>query len=295
MKSGEDYREPILLSGAEQEKFIAELLRGDVIDGYRDWPDELREGEGKLGNPLLTRGFIRELRDLMMRANERGISPDQLAERGLQLKEKFWSPAATFWKQYEGAMDLAASGAGDAKMRIDPSELINAAMAHLRNNPELLSTLRKRFTTIIVDEFQETDPAQRGLLELLAGSDLLIALDSKSAVGRFRGADPDGADRAAEALIGGHGVTISLSNSYRKPAHRDAVMAATSTEEANYIAYHCKKAHLSSDLGEPAHHQYAVHACRRRFQRWARLKLSAITQRLHHSYFLHVLQPIRRN
>jgi superfamily I DNA/RNA helicase len=46
MKSGEDYREPILLSGAEQEKFIAELLRGDVDDGYRDWPDELREGEG---------------------------------------------------------------------------------------------------------------------------------------------------------------------------------------------------------------------------------------------------------
>jgi superfamily I DNA/RNA helicase len=88
-KSGADYREPILLSGAEQEKFIAELLRGDVIDGYRDWPDELREGEGKLGNPLLTRGFIRELRDLMMRANERGISPDKLAERGLQLKEKF--------------------------------------------------------------------------------------------------------------------------------------------------------------------------------------------------------------
>jgi hypothetical protein len=65
MKSGEDYREPILLSGAEQEKFIAELLRGDVDDGYRDWPEELRDGEGKLGNPLLTRGFIRELRDLM--------------------------------------------------------------------------------------------------------------------------------------------------------------------------------------------------------------------------------------
>jgi superfamily I DNA/RNA helicase len=248
MKSGEDYREPILLSGAEQEKFIAELLRGDVEDGYRDWPEELREGEGKLGNPLLTRGFIRELRDLMMRANERGISPDQLAQRGTQLKEKFWPSAAAFWKRYEGAMDLASSGAADAKMRIDPSELINAAIAHLRNNPELLTSLRKRFTTIIVDEFQESDPAQRALLELLAGTDLLIALDSKSAVGRFRGADPDGADRAAEILIGGHGVKISLTNSYRNPTHRDAVMAATSTEEANYIAYHCKKAHLLSGI-----------------------------------------------
>ena len=41
MKSGDDYREPILLSGAEQEKFIADLLQGDVEDGYRQWPDEL--------------------------------------------------------------------------------------------------------------------------------------------------------------------------------------------------------------------------------------------------------------
>jgi superfamily I DNA/RNA helicase len=131
MKSGNDYREPILLSGAEQEKFIAELLRGDVEDGYRDWPVELQDGEGKLGNPLLTRGFIRELRDLMMRANERGISPDQLSVRGSQLKENFWPSAAAFWKRYEGAMDLASSGAADAKMRIDPSELINAAIAHL--------------------------------------------------------------------------------------------------------------------------------------------------------------------
>jgi superfamily I DNA/RNA helicase len=244
MKSGEDYREPILLSGAEQEKFIAELLRGDVEDGYRDWPVELHDGEGKLGNPLLTRGFIRELRDLMMRANERGISPDQLSVRGSQLKEKFWPSAAAFWKRYEGAMDLASSGAADAKMRIDPSELINAAIAHLRNNAELLASLRKRFTTIIVDEFQESDPAQRALLELLAGNDLLIALDSKSAVGRFRGADPDGAYRAAQTLIGDHGSTISLSTRYRKPTHRNAVMAATATEEANYIAYHCKKAHL---------------------------------------------------
>ena len=244
MKSGDDYREPILLSGAEQEKFIADLLQGDVEDGYRQWPDELRDGDGKLGNPLLTRGFIRELRDLMMRANERGISPDQLGARGSQLGEKYWPAAAAFWKRYEGAMDLASSGAGDAKMRIDPSELVNAAIAHLRNNEELLSALRKRFTTIIVDEFQESDPAQRALLSSLAGQDLIIALDSKSAVGRFRGADPDGADVAARSLIGEHGSTIDLLGRYRTVAHRDAVMAATATEEANYIAYHCKKAHL---------------------------------------------------
>ena len=161
MKSGDDFREPILLSGAEQEKIIADLLEGDVTDGYRQWPPELREGEGKLGNPLLTRGFIRELRDLMMRANERKISPQELATRGGQLGEKYWPAAADFWRRYEGVMDLAATGAGDAKVRIDPSELINSAIAHLKNSPELLAKLRKTFSTILIDEFQESDPAQR--------------------------------------------------------------------------------------------------------------------------------------
>ena len=244
MKSGDDYREPILLSGAEQEKIIADLLEGDVTDGYREWPPELRDGDEKLGNPLLTRGFIRELRDLMMRANERKISPQELATRGGQLGEKYWSPAAAFWTRYEGVMDLAASGAGDAKVRIDPSELINAAIAHLKNSPELLATLRKSFATILIDEFQESDPAQRELLALIAPSDLLIALDSKSAVGRFRGADPDGADTAAHSLIGDHGIVIRLESNFRNPAKRDAVMAASASEEAHLIAHHCKKAHL---------------------------------------------------
>ena len=244
MKSGDDYREPILLSGAEQEKIIADLLEGDVTDGYREWPPELHDGDEKLGNPLLTRGFIRELRDLMMRANERKISPNDLATRGGQLGEKYWSPAAAFWKRYEGVMDLAASGAGDAKVRIDPSELINAAIAHLKNSPELLATLRKSFATILIDEFQESDPAQRELLALIAPSDLLIALDSKSAVGRFRGADPDGADTAAHSLIGDHGIVVTLENNFRNPAKRDAVMAASASEEAHLIAHHCKKAHL---------------------------------------------------
>ena len=77
MNSGDSYHEPILLSGPEQENFIEQLLQGDVEDGYRQWPDDLHDGEDKKGNPLLTQGFIRELRDLIMRANERGISPDE--------------------------------------------------------------------------------------------------------------------------------------------------------------------------------------------------------------------------
>ena len=177
--------DPILLSGPEQETFIKELIQGDIQDGYKEWPEDLHLA-------LTTDGFARELRDLILRASERAITPDQLAKLGEEQGEKYWSAAASFWKRYINSMVMREISAQDAKLRIDPSEIISRASLHLRNNPALLQELRNRFTTIMVDEFQESDPAQRELLSLLAGNDLVIYADADSSVGRFRGADPDG-------------------------------------------------------------------------------------------------------
>jgi len=51
---------PRLLSGAEQDLVVRELLRGDVEAGASMWPARLRPA-------LLTRGFAQELRDLVQR------------------------------------------------------------------------------------------------------------------------------------------------------------------------------------------------------------------------------------
>jgi superfamily I DNA/RNA helicase/RecB family exonuclease len=109
-------------------------------------------------------------------------------------------------------MVMREFSAQDAKLRIDPSEIVSRASIHLRNNPDLLDQLRNRFTTIMVDEFQESDPAQRELLALLAGSDVVICADADSAVGRFRGADPDG---LAAALDPYRAKEVVLTNVYR--------------------------------------------------------------------------------
>ena len=278
MDSGDNYHEPILLSGPEQENFIGQLLEGDVIDGYRKWPTDLHDGEDKKGNPLLTQGFIRELRDLIMRANERGITPEELAVRGEKVGEKYWAPAADFWKRYKEVMAIREDTAGDAKMRIDPSELINVAIAYLQKNEKLRAQLQARFATIMVDEFQESDPAQRKLLDLLSGPDLLIAYDADSSVGRFRGADPDGLKQVVDSYLEKGATQILLQNSYRcrpeifeigqkvtsafrapsstrtrtctysaKPALDNAFTTArlnSQSEEAQYIAYLFKRAHL---------------------------------------------------
>ncbi len=248
MRTSDDYREIVLLSGAEQEMYISDLLKGDIQDGYRSWHTDLHRSPQSLGEPLETQGFVRELRDLIMRANERGITPDQLAERGHQLGEKYWPGAADFWKRYLGSMTLQEISAGDAKVRIDPSEIINTAINYLRANQDLLTELRKRFTTIIVDEFQESDPAQRTLLSLLTGSDLIIVADTASAVGRFRGADPEGVSAVLDSYLAAGAKKIELTENFRGTPVVSTARLTSESEEAQYIAYQFKRAHLMQGI-----------------------------------------------
>ena len=247
MSAGENFRETVLISGAEQESFIKILLEGNIEDGVDWWPSDLRnfggENSAMMGEPLLTQGFIRELRDLMMRATERNISPQELAAMGGRLSEKFWAPAARFWQQYLEVSADMESAAADSKMRIDPAQIINAAIAHLNANPEILTELRKRFTTIMVDEFHESDPAQRRLLELLMSQDLILVVDPQSAVGRFRGSDPDGVDAYCSNTFP-QAQTITLETNHRGVPAKFAIEVKSESEEAQFIAYNIKRAHL---------------------------------------------------
>ena len=111
-------------------------------------------------------------------------------------------------------MFLREVSAGDSKLRIDPSELLSRAIRHLEINPDVLSELRNRFKTIMVDEFQETDPAQRRLLRLLAPQDLVLVGDSHSAIGRFRGADPDGMANEIDYYLSQGGTQVVLNENF---------------------------------------------------------------------------------
>lgn len=60
--------------------------------------------------------------------------------------------------------------------------------------PEVASLYRKKFKVILVDEFQDTDPAQYLLLTLLKGEEansrIAVIGDPRQSIYRFRGADP---------------------------------------------------------------------------------------------------------
>ena len=168
---------PILLSGPEQEGWIRQL-----VDGV-EWPKELQPA-------LHTRGFVRELRDLILRATERGWTPEDLNSNGKKLKEDFWVAASKFWSSYIGTLIFADADHGEPKERLDSAQLVWRAANVTR------SAFKNQFKTILVDEFQESDKAQRALLSNIAVNDLVIAVDPYSTVGRFRGADPEGLDQA---------------------------------------------------------------------------------------------------
>src|ERR1700721_4234507 len=69
---------PRLVTSAEQDAIIADLLAGEIADGLdasTPWPVELRAALG-------TAGFAAELRELLTRCAERGVDPQQLERVG---------------------------------------------------------------------------------------------------------------------------------------------------------------------------------------------------------------------
>jgi superfamily I DNA/RNA helicase/RecB family exonuclease len=226
----------VLLSGAEQDAQIRQLLLLDAQNpSATTWPAELIPA-------LTTRGFAKELREFISRATERGSSPAELKKYAAKYGQKYWPPICDFWQRYLESMALRDSTTSASLNRIDPSEIIIAALEKLENNSALLDKYRKLFKVIYVDEFQESDRGQRKLLQLLSGQELVIFADPASAVGRFRGADPDNLLNDLDQF--GIKNKITLTTAHRNPGEPNVALLSSVSDEANYIAHQFRSAHL---------------------------------------------------
>jgi superfamily I DNA/RNA helicase/RecB family exonuclease len=231
----------VLLSGAEQDAQIRQLLELDAANPSATlWPRELVPA-------LTTRGFAKEVREFISRATERGSSPQELTAFAKKYDQKYWPAICEFWQKYKNAMALRDGTTSHSFNRVDPSEIIVLATEKLEANPKLLEKYRKLFEVIYVDEFQESDRAQRKLLQLLSSQELVIFADPDSAVGRFRGADPDNliADLDNFEIKN----KITLQDRLRGIAKQEVVLLSSVSEEANFIAHQFRSAHLT--LGIP--------------------------------------------
>lgn len=175
---------PRLLTGAEQDLLIRDLLAGDRAGEGIGWPQDIRAALG-------TYGFATELRDLVLRCVERQITPPVLRQWGRTHTRPEWVAAGDFLQQYLGVTSLAGSGTIDAR-GYDPAELVRSASEELRGDRGLLRAETGRLRWVFVDEYQDIDPAQLDLLELLVGrhGNLVVVGDPDQSIYRFRGTDP---------------------------------------------------------------------------------------------------------
>ncbi len=211
---------PRLITSAEQDGIIRELLAGDLEDGAANWPLELHPALG-------TAGFATELRDLLARCAERGVDPVALQRLGRLSGRPEWIAAGRFAATYEQVMLLRSAVGMAAPQATVPAlgaaELVGAALDAFALDADLLAAERARVRVLLVDDAQQLDPQAALLVRVLAaGADLtVLAGDPNQAVFGYRGADP--------ALLRLDTPAVELTASQRCPsAVADAITAVAS-------------------------------------------------------------------
>jgi superfamily I DNA/RNA helicase/RecB family exonuclease len=248
---------PRLITSAEQDGIIRELLAGDLEDGDRSavaWPAALRPA-------LATAGFATELRDLMARCTERGVDPLALQRLGRLSRRPEWAAAGRFAQAYEQIMLLRSAVGMAAPQATTPAlgaaELVGAALEAFAVDPDLLAAERQRIDLLLVDDAQHLDPQAARLVRVLAaGADLTVfAGDPDQSVFGYRGADPAllrEEDGAAIALTRSHrcapAVARAISGMARRLPGQRPEFVGSSGEDGSVAVRIAATAHAESAL-----------------------------------------------
>ncbi|HTK64950.1 MAG TPA: ATP-dependent DNA helicase [Pseudonocardia sp.] len=268
---------PRLLAGAEQDAVVRELLAGELAGDVpgSGWPDRLRPA---LGIP----GFAAELRELLLRAAERGVGPDELAGLGSRLELPEWEAAGRFFLSYEQVTLLRGAAGSEAPQAtaaaLDAAELVAAALDALAADRDMLDAERRRVRHLVVDDAQDLDPQQMRLVRMIGdpAETFLLAGDPDQAVLGFRGADPsalrdvDPDGRRTAVLTRDHRAAAALRTATVRVAEklpgagpgrtrcappgpeRDGVLAvrvfSSAAQEAGWVADRLRRAHLNDGV-----------------------------------------------
>ncbi|MBW2618473.1 MAG: UvrD-helicase domain-containing protein, partial [Deltaproteobacteria bacterium] len=117
--------------------------------------------------------------------------------------------------------------------RVSFQDLLFLTAAMLRNNPQVRRYFQRRFSHLLVDEFQDTDPLQAEVILLLAASDpaetdwracepqagaLFLVGDPKQAIYRFRRADIVTYNQVKAIIEKSGGLVVNLQTNFRTDA-----------------------------------------------------------------------------
>lgn len=178
---------PMLISGAEQDSLLRELIEGRLAgedERLRLVPPPEIPVEA-----LGLRAFRDELRDLVMRAAERDVWPEDLARLGDEHDCPEWRFAATLYQEYLDVVTIRWA-TPDAGERLDPARLVTQAAATLEGWPADVAS--PEWDLVVVDDAQEATGSVARLAAVLAdrGAQVVALGDPDVAVQTHRGADP---------------------------------------------------------------------------------------------------------
>lgn len=189
------------------------------------------------------RSFIELLNELSKKPSiTQNRWPDGNSKSYLEKMEKFQEevirPALKSWQEYihKPLADFIRQGAEYYRLWrknhsiLNFQDLLINTADLLRDNAEVRAYFKKRFTHILVDEFQDTDPVQAEIILFLTGSSieegswkniiptpgsLFVVGDPKQSIYRFRRADIDIYNLVKGIFDGSAGEVLNLYSNFR--------------------------------------------------------------------------------
>ena len=187
------------------------VLRGDLAaaasaqEGAAAFALDLRKAASKKKFPRPEGPKLSEVRDALLRFRKQvaEVPAGDAAARFLVAR------AGAALAQYE-----AAKGSG-----LDFMDLLLRASDLLAGNPAVSRRLGERFRHIFVDEFQDTDPLQAGVLRAIAADAvpgrLFVVGDPKQSIYGFRRADIQVYRKFREGMVDAGGEDVPLTRNFR--------------------------------------------------------------------------------
>ncbi|WP_423824222.1 DNA helicase II [Salinisphaera sp. SPP-AMP-43] len=205
-----------IIDSDDQLRLIKRVMRGLEMDEQR-WP------------PRQMAGFINSCKEDAER-------PQDLADTGDYAR----SQMIRVYTAYESAREAAGL--------VDFPELLLRAYETCRDNAELLAHYRRRFSHLMVDEFQDTNALQYGWVKLLAGTHgkVFIVGDDDQSIYSWRGARVDNILRFEEDFAGTQ--TVRLEQNYRSTG---TILAAANGLIGHNISRLGKELWTAGAEGEP--------------------------------------------
>ena len=175
---------PVLLAGAEEDSVLASMVSTVT------WPGLPAEATG-------SRAFRSELRNLLARAGELGISADDLADLGHRLNVPIWGPASQLLRTWDAQGRASAERRAQTR-KMDTARLQDRAVEALSSwGADAVTAPRPVPDLVLVDDYQDCTAATARLLTALATPDpdghraqVVVLGDPDVAVETFRGGTP---------------------------------------------------------------------------------------------------------